>query len=320
MAYVDPVKKTESEIEELIRLQAQDRPGGEGQTDGGDTSTGAPADGAAFAVREPAVSQQPTSGPDEDSYRHRWETLQGKYAAETRRANEQIRQLQSEVAALKEQVVKPPEQKPTNVEEAIDELQREYGEQFTNALDRRIDRKIEASVDRKIAEKIKPVEDKVNQVSTDNQANAAGAYFTQLSRLCPDWEKQNVDKGFLQWLVTTRAGRYTMQQVLTDAHNAQDAAAVADVFHAYRRVQPPARNQPQPNKGPTRPDPNALLVPKGRGSGDGATIDDSQGQVVTMSEVDKFYREMEMGKVDPKEAARREAEIMKAAQEGRIVG
>lgn len=246
------------------------------------------------------------------------------YAADKRRAQERIGQLEGEVAALKAQIGKgADQQRPANVEEAIDDLQREYGDQFSLALDRRIDRRIEAHVDRRISERIKPVEEKVNKVTVDSEAEAARAYFTQLSRLCPDWDKQNVDKGFLQWLVTARAGRYTMQQVLNDAHNAQDAAAVADVFNAYRRqagANGTQRQQPNNKQPAGRPDKDALIVPRGRGSGDGATIDDSQGQVITMAEVDKFYRDMEMGRIKAGEAATREAEIMKAAQEGRIVG
>lgn len=264
----------------------------------------------------------PPQGPeDEATYRHRWETLQGKYAAESRRSNELIGQLQREVAALKEQIARQAEQqqgaaKPANVETAIDELQREYGEAFTNALDQRIQRVAQAHVERSVAERVKPVEEKVARVESDNAAKASGDYFTQLSRICPDWEQMNVDKGFLAWLGATRVGRRSMQELLNDAHQAGDAVGVADIFNTYGRV----AKQTQTQKPAARPDARELIAPRGRGSGDGAVIDDSQGKVITMAEVDKFYHDMELGRVKPEEAARREAEIMQAVQEGRVVG
>ena len=196
---------------------------------------------------------------------------------------------------------------------AIDELQREYGEDFTRALDKRIDSK----VDRKIEERLKPVREKVDQVSSENQLNAANAYFVQLSRLCPEWERLNTDQGYLNWLATTRIGRRTMQELLNDAHQAGDAVGVADIFNTYGQLQ--KQNQTQ-TRGPARPNPNALIPPFGRGSGDHARIENAQGVTIAMSEVDKFYRDLELGKIKPDEAARREAEIMQAMKENRIVG
>lgn len=312
--YQDPVKKTESEIEELIKLQqAEDNPGGTETPEGGDTGK-APADGTIPVAQEPTHQPAQTSveDPNSDNYKARWETLQGKYAAETRRAYEQIRQLQNELATLREQQATPgPEQKPVSVEDAIDELQRDYGEQFTNALDKRIDRRIDERVGQKIEDRLKPIQQKVDQVTSESQANAANTYFTQLARLCPNWERQNTDQGFLNWLATTRVGRLTMQQVLNDAYSAGDVEAVANIFNQY--------TPPQTNK-PTTPDSSVLVAPKNRGSGDHARIENAQGATITMADVDKFYRDLELGKIKPEDAARRETEIMQAMKENRIVG
>jgi hypothetical protein len=296
--YQDPVKKTEREIEELIMLQqAEDNP-------------------EAGAAREPSAARPAPEDPNSDTYKARWETLQGKYAAETRRAYEQIRQLQHEMVLLREQAERKAEDKPASVEDAIDELQQEYGDAFTKALDRRIDSK----VDRRIEERLKPVRERVDQVSSENRQNAASAYFVQLTRLCPDWEQQNTDQGYLNWLATTRIGRRTMQELLNDAHQAGDAVGVADIFNTYGELQTRSnRNQTQTQR-PARPNPNALITPSGRGSGDHARIENAQGATITMAEVDKFYHDMELGKIKPEEAARREAEIMQAMKENRIVG
>jgi hypothetical protein len=309
--YQDPVKKTEREIEELIKLQqAEENPEAGAAEAGGDISQ-APAAQMPDAVRETSGARSVMEDPNSDTYKARWETLQGKYAAETRRAYEQIRQLQHEVVSLREQTERRSEAKPANVEDAIDELEREYGEDFTRVLDKRIDSK----VDRKIEERLKPVREKVDQVSSENQLNAANAYFVQLSRLCPNWERQNTDQGFLDWLATTRVGRQSMQVLLNDAHQAGDAVGVADIFNAYGEQL--KQNQ---TRRPARPNPNALITPFGRGSGDHARIENAQGATITMTEVDKFYHDLELGKIKPEEAARRETEIMQAMKENRIVG
>jgi hypothetical protein len=311
--YQDPVKKAEREIEELIMLQqAEDNPEGGAAEAGGDRAP-APAARTPDAAREPAATRPSREDPNSDTYKARWETLQGKYAAETRRAYEQIRQLQHEVVSLREQAEMKSEAKPANVQDAIDELEREYGEEFTRVLDKRIDSK----VDRKIEERLKPVREKVDRVSSENQLNAANAYFVQLSRLCPNWERQNTDQGFLDWLATTRVGRQSMQVLLNDAHQAGDAAGVADIFNAYGEQQ--KGNQTQTRRS-ARPNPNALIAPFGRGSGDHARIENAQGATITMTEVDKFYRDLELGKIKPEDAARRETEIMQAMKENRIVG
>lgn len=321
--YEDPVKRAEREIEELMALQKAELPPSETDPT---LETGEPGpDGEvkkkeAEPVKKPEESQPaPAEDPNSETYKARWETLQGKYTSELGRANTEIRRLATEVTKLQQQMAaapKPTETKPTNVEEALDTLEQEYGEKFTKAIDARIGRLVDGRLD----ERLKPVQERVAQYETQNAQTAQSAYETELTRLCPGWRTQDNDQGFIDWIGARRIGLKSIQDLLVEAHQTRNPQAVADIFNWYARSQPAPKLDPKPNPAPGKPTPDALIVPNAKGSGDHAKIEANQGKTITMAQIDAFYKRMELGKVDPKEAAAFEAEIHKANMEGRITG
>jgi hypothetical protein len=321
--YEDPVKRTEREIDELIALQKAEFPPLEAAPEP-DTADIGPDGGVEKVEGEPQAKPVeakpvPVEDPNSDTFKARWETLQGKYTSELGRANTEIRRLATEVTKLQQQMVaapKPAEAKPASVEEALDTLEQEYGQKFVQAMDARVGK----LVDGKLDERLKPVQERVAQYETQNAQTAQSTYETELTRLCPGWRTQDNDQGFIDWIGTNRIGLKSIQDLLVEAHQTRNPQAVADIFNWYSRSQPAPQPDPKPNPAPGKPTPEALIVPNAKGSGDHAKIEASQGKTITMAQIDAFYKRMELGKVDAKEAAAFEAEIHKANMEGRITG
>lgn len=64
---------------------------------------------------------------------------------------------------------------------------------------------------------------------------ARSYYFYELSQLVPDYEKLNVDEGFLRWLdQPDLASGEKRQDVLTSAYTAFDVRKTAEIFNKYK--------------------------------------------------------------------------------------
>jgi len=324
--YIDPVKQAEREIEELIALQQADKPVEEGGEQPQDTNQDvdpekqAAEDEAKRQAEEAEKAKtKPTEDPNSETYKARWETLQGKYTSELGRANAEIRRLAQKVDELTQQIsagVKPAA--PANIEAVLDTLEEEYGPKFTQAIDARIARLVKATVD----ESLKPVTQKVERYEQGQAETAQSTYETELTRLTPGWRIQNDDPEFISWLKTEKVGRRFLMELLADAHQGKDAAGVSDLFNAYTASKQP-KNQPNDNPTkelPARPSPDALITPKVKGS-DTTKIQDNKGRIIPVSEIDKFYKDVETGRIkDQKVITAREAEFQQAHLEGRITG
>lgn len=70
------------------------------------------------------------------------------------------------------------------------------------------------------------------ELVTSEQPRPGKQFLEQLAKYCPDWEKQNVDKGFLDWLAKDQ---YFWQKKVDKAVLDNNAREVADIFKKYKK-------------------------------------------------------------------------------------
>lgn len=70
------------------------------------------------------------------------------------------------------------------------------------------------------------------ELVTSEQPRPGKQFLEQLAKYCPDWEKQNVDKGFLDWLAKDQ---HFWQKKVDKAVLDNNAREVADIFKKYKK-------------------------------------------------------------------------------------
>lgn len=314
--------QVQAQLEEAERLQQQlvesqqppqeppQQEEGESQPDPQQEITPAP---------EPAP-KQPESG--EDVWERRYKTIQGKYNAEVPRLTAQVKDLSSqleraisEIDAIKARAAEPvtPERPVTDKDVEV------FGGDLIDLIDRKaneVAQKLVSAKTSKLEAENAKLREELSGVSERQVSNAQQMYFSSLAREVPDWEAINVDQGFMDWLAEADllSGR-TRQDYLTEAYQQQDAARTAALFKAYKaEVAPPPEPQPSPRQQLQR------QVAPGTSKSTGTAPSNSQTQVWTMAEIDRFYTDVTKGAYRDNEAerARIEAEIDQAIIEGRI--
>ena len=186
-----------------------------------------------------AVTQPEGFADEEESFRRRYEVLQGKYSAEVprlhaqlREANERMNSMQAEFSAIKEQLAQKPvtQDRPDNDAET-------FGEDLVDAIDRRAERKAQSLV----AAELKPLQDYVRKleaqlgsVNDSVQSSAQDVFLNKLAVQVPDYEATNVDQGFLAWLgESDPVYGVPRQAALDDAVRNLDVSRTASIFQAY---------------------------------------------------------------------------------------
>ncbi len=251
-----------------------------------------------------------------DVYKARYETLQGKYNAEIPRMQQQIAELlqqNQQLASLLsanqgqggQQAATPGKQGLLSEDEVT-----EYGDDFIDMI-RRIAREEQVTMERKI-------EGRVEHVSQQVQQTARERLEAKLAELVPDWEKWNVDQGFLAWLDSpddmTGIRRYdTFKRALDEGR----ADRLAKYFDTYKRsvgVVAGAAPQPKPKDRLA-----GQVTPTGKSKG-ATPPSSSEKKRWTTAEIGAFYNDVAKGKYRGRvdEQKRIHNDIMRAQKEGRI--
>lgn len=272
----------------------------------------------------PAIPPQEAEEPPRagEYWQKRFEVLQGKYNAEVPRFQEQVNSLVAQVRLLTEQLAaKTPaaETAPQmSAEEALDNLESEYGEAFTKAIDRRIDRRIGTVID----QRLQPFAEKVSQVETVQAKTAQQLFDEELSRTVPNWRTMDSDPGFLAWL--DEIDEFTgvpRLRLLRDAYHKGDVGRTATFFNRYLNSQQPLPTaQPPSTAQPSTVTPQHLVVPNKKGGGTQVQIDNNQAQVIPWAEIEEFRMAVINGTYKGKDVEQRKAAYNKAITEGRVVG
>lgn len=237
-AVIEAERKAE---EALQRLQAarqpqqsqpdEAKPTGDPQPPTPDAASATPAPAADPA---PAPTATPP-GEGDDKWEARYKTLHGKYNAEVPRLHAALKErdsklnsLTEEVEALKAAVSAAPRESLIKPEEV-----NEFGEPLVDLI-RRAARDEMKDKDAEIAKLKREVE----SVKTTTVENKEVSFYDKLASAVPDWMAINDDPDFHAWLgeVDDLTGAQR-QDILTAAEEKRDADRVARFFKAFKKVQ-----------------------------------------------------------------------------------
>ena len=290
--------------------------GTEGAPDGSDVAP-------APQPTEPVVGTD-----DEETFEHKFRTLQGKYTAEVPRLHAERRELVNRVQQL-EQLIASMNAQPAKPQAPAQKLITEQDiEDYGDSIDvmRKVFREEMTTKDSEINELRQLVRQmqgtvvpQVHQLSQNYAVSNEQRFWADLQTAVPDWQDINAAKGFQAWLleVDPLTG-INRQTYLDDAQRNMDARRVANFFAAwkgqtggsdartYRETQVATELERQVSPG------------KGRAGGS-----KSQGEpkTYTAGDIKSFFSDVQKGKYKGKEAERDrvERDIFAAQREGRIV-
>lgn len=260
-----------------------------------------------------AAIETPPEVPEvpEETWAHKYRTLQAKFDAEVPRLHAQLREIN---ATMQQTLRDKTELERVRVETPqapafTDQDKEVYGEDLLSLLERS-----RAADSARIAELEAMVQAQKKSVGNVEQMAAAQAeerFFSRLQSVVPDWEQINVDAGWVEWLTGRFPGAsVTRQEMLNASRGALDTAAVTELFQAYKAT------LAKPNSG-SKELQRQVTPPKG-GSASSAA-DTSAPRTWTSSEVNAALDPRRMAKMTPQERERVMAEIDAASAEGRIL-
>jgi len=264
------------------------------------------------AEEPPAPVEPAPANPDEDTFKHKYEVLKGKYSAEMKAANARIANLETLMAQMTAQPPAQPAAPATpqvpETDEELEAFKSDYPGVYS-AMQKLLAKKGTAP---EVVEKVNTLEKKVEDESLMR-------FYGILEANVEDWRTVNNDPAFIGWLANKLPySSATKHDALMQAFNQKDVSTVIEVFNDYKAITRPAASAPKP-KPPT--DPTKYVAPPSGGSRTDGQAPAGK-QVYRRDEVEQFYKNLALGKLKSWTRAQitaRETEYLKAAQEGRMI-
>lgn len=265
---------------------------------------------------EVTEQQEPTQDTTE-KWEAKYRTLQGMYNAELPRMKQERDALQSrldsvtqELQTLRQAVA----QDEVDTQYITEEDSEVFGSDMVDLTQRAAKQEaakysLEAAQLRNDVEQLKAQLGAVQQASYQT---ARQQYLNRLSELVPNWEAQNTDRGFLDWLdEQDPLVNGSRKQALDEAFNSLNAKRTADIFLAYRNS-----GSPQPRLTRAQQELQKQVAPSRRSS---APMPSGEAKrVFTQEDIAAFYDNAMHGRYTPDQAAALEREIDLAVAEGRV--
>jgi len=261
------------------------------------------------AAQANAATQNTPAAParaagDEETWEARFKTLTGKYNAEVPRLHAALKERESKLNSLTEEVealkarLATPQEKLVKPEEV-----NEFGEPLVDLI-RRAAREEVQTKDGEIAE----LRRKLEQLSGATTASVEVSFYDRLGMAVPDWRAINDDPEFHTWLgeVDDLTGMQR-QDILSQAEEKRDADRVARFFSAFKRVQQ-EKSAASHNSLESQVAPEATRVPeapKGK-------------KLWSRGEIAAFYAADRRGEYTEEQASAIDAEIQLAIRENRV--
>jgi len=277
------------------------------------------------AVEKPV---EPVSTPETD-WEHRYKTLQGKYNAEIPRLQEQVRDLQSLIATMKTPPVEQSEPEgtdvpQTNIRYLKDDEISDYGEDFIDVVKRAAKEEFEPLISRLKAENAQ-LRSQVGGVTSNIQQNVRQRMLESMDRKMPGWRDINQSPDFVNWLNGTDPfSGQRRHDLLLKAFEVNDEARTLAFFQGYQNENAVVTSDTQqPTTAPQRKpkvDLETLVSPGTPKAGAAPRAQEGSSRIWSQREIARFYDDVTAGKYRSrqKDKAKIEAEIIKAANEGRV--
>jgi len=252
----------------------------------------------------------PTDEPkrSEAYWEHRFNVINGKYAAEVPALQEKVRNLTGKLDEANRQITeaKDASAKSTNpgglTAEQIEKGKEEFGEDFVSFVQQMVG---SSRVPDNSAE-VKELKSELDSIKRQERQKTEASFWTALEDLAPDYKAINADPKFHAFLAQYDPQTGVQRQDnLTKAQQALDADGVADVFNAFKKQQPQAKQQRIPDDQVDPLTSRSTTTPEG-------------GKIWTGAEIKAFYTKKANGKYGADEGKRLEADIFAAQREGRV--
>ena len=290
----------------------------------------------------------PAEPPSGENWEHKFKVLQGKYDKEVPRLHRQFRtaksqnqQLLDRVSQL-EQTVKQLKETPPPAAEPDNPLTQEEITQFGPDLIDIIRRVAKAETGVALDEQLRPIKQTVEQVQeavanpAESGTVSAEQVLADLAEAVPEWEKQNVDPQFLNWLdeKDPYSGK-ARTELIADAWTAGDSERVISLFKGFQKenavVDPsnkPSNETPANDLLAEDPNPeqplDELVAPGTPKTGSAGAQNESGKRIWTQKEIRQFYSyknefiKKNPEKELPEKVVLQERDIFAAQSEGRI--
>jgi len=238
---------------------------------------------------------------NEAKWEERYKALQGKYNAEVPRLHQEIKDLKEQVRnSLQresipretEQPIAPP---PLPQSEYINKIRDDYGDELANAF------AASKAENDTLRQQVNDLLNRTNQIQSNSSLTQFAAMLAQQGI---DFDQQNNDPLFLEWLgeVDAFAG-ISKQQMLSQAFEAGDLTRAAQFFTAY------AGQQGTSQKIEPKPKPSMeehVKVPSNAAPKENVM---DTPVVWTQEQIREFYRNKTAGMYSPEEAERLENQL-----------
>lgn len=286
-----------------------------------------PAEPPAEVVAEtPAAPAEPAEPPEnDDSWKHKFLSMQGRYNSEVPKLKAQMQQMSGEITNLNRLLatVKPTAPAPSPVEQPKSLLTpeeiAEYGPEFVDIVSR-ITKQATAPYEKEISE----LKGQLKQVDSQLGDNARAQLMRSLAAEVPNWAEINTSQPFLDWLALpdTYSGAIR-HEMLRSAFGRNDSTRVINFFKGFlaeTAATAPAEQEPG-TQAPTPKTPLVNFAAPGRAKSTAAPSSaPAEKPFFTASFIQKFYSDKALGKYRGREAEAKllESQIFTAQQEGRI--
>ena len=290
-------------------------------------NTPEPAQGISDPAAAPAPVSDPPAAPapaqsEEDAWKQRFNTLQGKYNAEVPRLNKEIGLLRDQLNASTARIEALVAAQTASSSKLVTDKDLEaFGPDLVDLVKRQATEVARVEANTKMSEvqqENATLKSQLNEVAERQGLNDRARYETDLASFVPDWKAINTDPSFLTWVAETDPiSGSTRHEHLMAAYNAFNVVQTANIFNAFRNGRTPA-SAPAPAPDPVRSQLERQITPGNSKSSNAPAS--TEPKWFTNREIDQFYRDTTQGvyKGRDDEFARLEAEIDAAVAEGRI--
>jgi len=348
MALPEQIRKQTEAVQELYKqLNNDDNTGTEKET---------PADGTVASVKDTASTpkayensapkaarvsedEQKTGttnveedDPNSETYRKRWQTLQGMYNAEVPRLHQQNREMSQRVqnmeqllASISAQQSAPAPQASTADKFVTDQDVSDYGESID--IMRKVSREELSASSQRIAQlenmlrqMQSNVVPQVQAVAQRQQASAEQQFWAELSAAVPNFRDVNGNQAFQSWLLQADPlTGITRQVYLDDAQRGLDANRVANFFRTW--LENTGQATVAQSTGRVASSELEKQVSPGRSRSSGSAAVSDKAKVYSPQDIQKFFNDVREGKYKGREQERdrTERDIFAAQRENRIV-
>ncbi|TDN70416.1 hypothetical protein [Paraburkholderia sp. BL10I2N1] len=304
------------------------------QFSGAGTGAVDPETGEPIAGPEPAQPTPPEAAPQvtppaapaaqnpipEQTWEQKYHTFKGMFDAEVPRLNTAVRELSGQVQQLLAENAqlkthKAPEPAPQPQPLLTDHDKEAFGPDLVNLIERATKAAtapLQTELERLKGENVQ-LRSQVGNVSQQQTMTSKDTFMVRLAQRLPDVDRLNVDPGLLTWLkeVDPVYG-LPRQAALDNAAQNGDVERTARIFEMYKAtLAPPAPNVSNRTTELQR----QVTPPRTRAS---ATPQEAQKINWTQQGIEQFYRDLRRGVIPADEAARLEADLYAAIDEGRV--